>query len=129
DHAFGEQEPGGELAVGAGGPHDDGERAAVEPDFERLFGGCAIDSLRAAPVAHARDVESPKGLRHGCHLTIERKRTYIATKTQRNIATEPPSHGARPTQIDLAQATESRRHRATRHGDTESRRRSCSLAV
>jgi hypothetical protein len=42
NHALGEQEPSGQLAIGAGRPHDHRERVVVQPHLERLLGRRAI---------------------------------------------------------------------------------------
>ena len=53
---FGEKKPGGQFTVGAGGPHDDREWLAVQPDLQRLFRRGAIGVVRAAHAPHADDV-------------------------------------------------------------------------
>lgn len=49
DYAFGEEEAGGQLSVMAGSAHGDGERFAVNANFERLFAGERV--LEAARMA------------------------------------------------------------------------------
>ena len=57
DDAFGEQEPRRELAVGPRRAHDDRERAAVQPDLERLLGRGDVlsDARRGATDARHAD--------------------------------------------------------------------------
>ena len=52
--AFGEQKPGGELAIGARRAHDDRKRSVVQPDFERFFrcGSIAVDHSDTVPDPH-----------------------------------------------------------------------------
>src|SRR5438045_8124385 len=59
-HAFGKQEASGQLAIRAGRTHDDGKRAPVQPDLERLFGGGAIGRTAQFVSAHASDVDGAK---------------------------------------------------------------------
>jgi hypothetical protein len=56
-YALREQESGGQLQVGARCSHDDGERFAVQPDFERLFRCGAIGRWRQFAAAHSKHVD------------------------------------------------------------------------
>ena len=70
NHALGEQEPGGQLAIRARRPHDHREWLAVQPDFERLFGGGDIRLSHARQAAHPHDVDRPQRLGHGVILPL-----------------------------------------------------------
>ena len=70
DDALGEQEAGGELAVGARGPHDHRERLAVQPDFERFLGGGESDSRRARPPRTRTTSTDRSALGHGVILPL-----------------------------------------------------------
>ena len=68
-HALGQQKSCRELAIGAGCPHDDGERLPVEPHFQRLFHGGAVGAGVTDPVTHAGDIDGAERLCHGDHCT------------------------------------------------------------
>ncbi len=65
--AFGEEEAGGELAVGAGRPHRHAERLAVQADLERGLDGHVVARGLAGPAvadAHHRDPPHPLASGH-----------------------------------------------------------------
>ena len=65
DHAFGDEEPGGELDVVAGGAHRDGQRSAVDADLQRFLGGDEVGTLGGeVPDPHARHTSSNGDVGH-----------------------------------------------------------------
>ena len=65
DHAFGDEEPGGELDVVAGGAHRDGQRSAVDADLQRFVGGDEVGTLGGeVPDPHARHTSSNGDVGH-----------------------------------------------------------------
>ena len=70
NHAFGEQEPGGQLAIGAWRPHDHRERLIVQTDFERFLGGRAIGLRGARGAAHADHANRSQRIGHRVILPL-----------------------------------------------------------
>jgi hypothetical protein len=69
EDSFGQEKPGRQFTIGSGRSHDDRERAAVQPNFQRFFRGCPISADLANPIPNPRDVYGPKRLCHASILT------------------------------------------------------------
>ena len=52
DYSFSEQEPGSQLTIRAGRPHNHREGFAMYPDFQRFLGNCAVHRTRGGSALH-----------------------------------------------------------------------------
>ena len=68
DHPFSKQKSRRELPVGPGRAHDDGERAIVQANLERLFGGRSIDIGGASAASDTHDLDRSLRVAHRATL-------------------------------------------------------------